>query len=107
MRIYVFLVILLSFVTGKASDDHITLSKAILLEPNYTGLDCDFEKNEKCYWTWDKDNFTDSHSSLQHKPGQNGFITLNSKDVEKYHYKWSDDFFGPGAGNNGGKYKER
>ena len=76
-------------------DSHLTLQQAILIEPNYTGLDCYFNANEECYWTWDADNYTDSESQDTHKPGQNGFIPLDSEDVKRYYNKWPGQFFGP------------
>ena len=77
------------------SNQHLTLNEAIVIEPNYTGLDCYFNKNENCYWTWDADNFT---TQSDHKPGQNGFIVLDAKDIEKYHNTWPRQFFGPNSG---------
>ena len=67
---------------------------AILIEPNYTGLDCYFNANEDCYWTWDSDNYTES-DSRDHKPGQNGFIQLESEDVKRYFNKYPNEFYGP------------
>ena len=76
--------------------DHLTtLQKAILIEPNYTGLDCYFNSNEDCYWTWDADNYTEEVDTADHKPGQNGFIRLDSDDVKRYFNKWPGQFFGP------------
>ena len=76
--------------------DHLTtLQKAILIEPNYTGLDCYFNSNEDCYWTWDADNYTEEADTADHKPGQNGFIRLDSDDVKRYFNKWPGQFFGP------------
>ena len=69
--------------------------RAILIEPNYTGLDCFFNKNEECYWTWDTDNYTLGDSEQQHKPGQNGFIRLTSEEIRSYYHKWPKQFFGP------------
>ena len=68
--------------------------QAIQIEPNYSGLDCSFNKNEECYWTWDSDNFTEVRES-DHKPGQNGFIQLDGEDIGRYAGKWEKKFFGP------------
>ena len=76
-------------------DYHMVMKKAILIEPNYTGLDCYFGKNEKCFWTWDKDNFTDSSYNNLAKPGQHGYIRLDSQDIERYYTKWNKKFYGP------------
>ena len=75
-------------------DYHMVMKKAILIEPNYTGLDCYFRANEECYWTYDADNFTDSQST-KFKPGQNGYIRLESEDIARYFKKWPNQFFGP------------
>lgn len=83
-----------SYLSDYDEDQHLILKKAILIEPNYTGLDCYFNKNEECYWTWDADNYTES-SSDQQKPGQNGFIQLGSEDMKRFHNKWPKQFFGP------------
>ena len=83
--------------TSKTENDHLILTKAILIEPNYTGLDCYFNKNEECYWTWDADNFTEVRET-DHKPGQNGFIRLDGQDIKRYAEKWEkkgEKFFGP------------
>ena len=86
--------LLLVFVAVVEPEDrHMIFKKAILIEPNYTGLDCYFGKNEECYWTWDNDNFTESET--QSKPGQNGYIILRSEDVKKYYNRWPKEFFGP------------
>ena len=88
-----------------AENDHVTLTKAILIEPNYTGLDCYFHRNEECYWTWDADNFTLANSDNgRHKPGQNGYIILEGPDVKNYHEEWKDSFFGPYYGQRSDKY---
>lgn len=79
---------------NEADHDYV-VKKAILIEPNYTGLDCYFGKNEKCFWTWDKDNFTDSSYNNQAKPGQHGYIRLDSQDIEQYYKKWNKKFYGP------------
>ena len=100
--IYLVLLSLLVFLVvpsdqNSNAQDHLTLQKAILIEPNYTGLDCYFNANEDCYWTWDADNYTEeaSASADGHKPGQNGFIRLDSGDVKRYYNKWPRQFFGP------------
>ena len=94
---YILLTLLLCAVVAVVEpvEDHQIISKkAILIEPNYTGLDCYFRANEECYWTYDADNFTDSQST-KFKPGQNGYIRLESEDVAKYYKKWPNQFFGP------------
>ena len=92
-------VLLLLLAAGRCDsgfdDVELILSRAILIEPNYTGLDCFFNKNEECYWTWDTDNYTLGDSEQQHKPGQNGFIRLTSEEIRSYYHKWPKQFFGP------------
>ena len=75
----------------------------IYLVSLYTGLDCYFNKNEECYWTWDSDNFTEVHES-DHKPGQNGFIQADGEDIRRYAGKWEKKFFGPYWGPINRKY---
>jgi len=107
--IFVLLGLVLTTVVGKSDtslkteNDHLILTKAILIEPNYTGLDCYFNKNEECYWTWDSDNFTEVHES-DHKPGQNGFIQADGEDIRRYAGKWEKKFFGPYWGPINRKY---
>ena len=94
-----FVIFISSSVAGKSdiysvqNDQAYNLTKAILIEPNYTGLDCYFNPRETCYWTWDKDNYTEAQTD--HKPGQNGFIRLDAEDIKRYHSKWTNEFFGP------------
>ena len=84
-------------------NDLFEYKQAIQIEPNYSGLDCYFNKNEECYWTWDSDNFTEVHES-DHKPGQNGFIQLDGEDIGRYAGKWAKKFFGPYWGPRNKKY---
>jgi hypothetical protein len=76
-----------------SNEDHILLKNAIVIQQNhFVGLDCDFNEGQKCWWNWDKDNYTDGATSF---PGQNGFYSLNPQGMENYNNKWRGQFFGP------------
>ena len=78
-------------------------ANSLVISPKFTGLDCDFNQDRDCLWTWDADNFTEASSGKSILPGQNGFYRTNAEEVAEFHSASSKNFFGPNTDPNGSK----
>jgi hypothetical protein len=77
------------------------IKNSIVITPQFTGLDCEFEPNVDCLWTWDHDNFTGSVRPRQAFPGQHGFYPMTGEDVRRVHMATKENFFGPNVDHSG------
>jgi len=82
------------------------IKNSIVITPQFTGLDCEFEQGEDCLWTWDHDNFTGAVRPRQPLPGQNGFYAMTGEEVRKVYTATNKNFFGPDMDHNGAKDRE-
>ena len=82
------------------------VKNSIVIIPNFSGLDCDFDGD--CLWSWDSDNFTEAASSSYGSaalvlPGQNGFYRTSSEDIGDFQRAGLKNFLGPSSDPNGSK----
>ena len=81
------------------------IKNSIVITPKFSGLDCDFEGDGDCLWTWDSDNFTSGPNGFHRTsietilPGQNGFYRTSGEEMSAN----SKNFFGSIGDPSGSK----